>query len=94
MACTNRNCPAYGKCLTLYRGSRCKEIRESYGLGDPLTNADRIRSMSDEELAAWINNACRAAVENHQLKEYEPSMFISPDGDGGWLDWLRQEATD
>ena len=57
-----------------------------------MTWGDKIRSMSDEELAAWVNNACRAAIDNHLLKEYEPSMLISPDGESGWLDWLRQEV--
>lgn len=41
MGCTIRNCPAYAKCLAAYRGSRCKAIRASYDLGDPITNADR-----------------------------------------------------
>lgn len=54
MDCTNKNCPAYAKCLAPYRGSRCKATRATYGLGDPITNADRIRGMTDEELARFI----------------------------------------
>ena len=45
-----KNCPV-SPCLTLYyRGSYCFEQRAKHGLGDPMTNADRIRAMSDEEL--------------------------------------------
>lgn len=49
-----KSCPVKG-CDTLrYRGSRCAALRAEYGLGDPLTNADRIRSMCDEELAKFM----------------------------------------
>lgn len=53
MDCTNKNCPAYAKCLAPYRGSRCAATRATYGLGDPMTNADRLRSMSDEGIEDW-----------------------------------------
>lgn len=49
-----KNCPAYAKCTAIYRGSACDALRSTYGIdGDPeiITNADRIRAMSDEELA-------------------------------------------
>lgn len=46
-----KNCPVI-PCETMnYRGSTCSAQRAKFGLGDPLTNADRIRAMSDEELA-------------------------------------------
>lgn len=56
----------------------------------PVTNADRIRAMSDEELAeklTWIVpycGDCPARVGNGEecLKDCEKA----------WLDWLRQEA--
>ena len=50
-------------CETLtYRGSACMAQREKLGLGDPWTHADRIRAMSDEELARLFAKAplCRA----------------------------------
>ena len=48
------NCPAK-PCGTMnYRGSTCSAQRAKYGLGDPMTNADRIRAMSDEELTSAI----------------------------------------
>ena len=54
------------------------------------TNADRIRAMTDEELAEFmchnvsngtVNCACCAAAEFCRM------------GHNGWLDWLRQEAS-
>ena len=49
-----RNCPVK-PCHTLhYRGSTCAAQRAKFGLGDPQTNADRIRAMSDEELADFF----------------------------------------
>lgn len=49
-----KSCPV-SPCNTLYyRGSYCAEQRAKHGLGDPMTNADRIRDMSDEELAVFL----------------------------------------
>ena len=46
-----KNCPVK-PCETMnYRGSACAAQRAKFGLGDPKTNADRIRAMTDEELA-------------------------------------------
>ena len=52
-----KNCPANAKCTVTYRGSACAALRSTYGLdNDPefTTNADRIRAMSDKELAGFI----------------------------------------
>lgn len=70
MDCTNKNCPAYAKCLAPYRGSRCAATRATYGLGDPKTNADCIRVMTDEELARYYAKrivrcyGCEAVTED------------------------------
>ena len=53
-----KNCPAYAKCTVTYRGSACASLRGTYGIdSDPeiITNADRIRAMSDEELSEFIS---------------------------------------
>ena len=54
-----RKCPAFDKCTVYeYRGSKCAELRSTYGIeSDPeiITNGDMIRSMSDEELAYFLN---------------------------------------
>ena len=52
-----KNCPAYAKCTVTYRGSACAALRGTYGIDDDpeiVTNADRIRAMSDEELAGYL----------------------------------------
>lgn len=51
-----------------------------------ITNADHIRSMTDEELAKWLSCPGRK-------KEMFPDLeiYIAPSADE-WLDWLRQEA--
>ena len=43
----------------------------------PMRNADKIRAMSDEELAAWMAE-CNAYRENAEA--------------GQWLPWLQQPA--
>ena len=45
----------------------------------PMTNADRIRSMNDEELAEFIVN-----LDNHFSEEYE--------GEQSCLSWLQKES--
>ena len=47
------------------------------------TNADRIRSMSDEELAVWIVHK----TEGNGFDGYEEHVK-------SWLDWLREEVCD
>ena len=53
----------------------------------PVTNADKIRAMSDEELAnhfAFYKFICPANIENSEqcIKECEKC----------WMNWLQQEA--
>mgnify|MGYP003302293439 CR=1 FL=1 len=47
----------------------------------PKTNADRLRTMSDEELAGYLANVC-----------YDLWKMFVADPEKMWLDWLRQEA--
>ena len=47
----------------------------------PITNADRIRSMTDEELAKWIANDL-----------IEPGYYKAGQCEEIWLEWLKQEA--
>ena len=49
-----KKCPAFSKCTALYDSPACDVLRKTYGIdADPKieTNAARIRSMTDEELA-------------------------------------------
>jgi hypothetical protein len=58
----------------------------------PITNADRIRSMTDEELAKAFADACPEDGTVNRCCQY----FAK--GSHGcydcWLDWLKQEAED
>ena len=53
------------------------------------TNADRIRSMTDEELAKWLNHMQGDAYNRGML---EDRIVGYPNNYDTWLDWLRQEA--
>lgn len=58
-----KNCPVK-QCETLnYRGSTCAAQRAEYGLGDPMTIADRIRAKDDEELAKEFEGFYVAGLE-------------------------------
>lgn len=46
-----------------------------------MTNADRIRSMTDEELADWIINDL-----------IEPGYYTYKEGYELWLKWLKKEV--
>lgn len=53
----------------------------------PTTNADRLRSMSDEELAELMHDV---TWEGRKTVE-DPEAFKTVEE---WLDWLQKEATD
>ena len=60
-----------------------------YEKGNP-SNADRIRAMTDEELAEWFHRI------QYDVSDYycgghscEPTL---PTGKESWLGWLKQEA--
>ena len=45
------------------------------GKNEPMTNAQKIRSMSDEELAEFLWNFNLADVSTDKLGEFGPHMF-------------------
>ena len=51
----------------------------------PMTNADRIRAMSDEEMAKKLQYASGCPVNANCIK-------MSGDCKACWLDWLQQPA--
>lgn len=57
-------------------------IESSTLVVNPVTNYDRIVSKTPEELARWIW-AVQSGIEHEDI--------VSTDG---WLDWLKQEATE
>ena len=57
----------------------------------PITNADRIRAMSDEELATWLGVYCNGQTAQEVGK---PCASDIGSCEECWLDWLRQEVED
>ena len=66
---------------------KCKEWFSDEEATPKLTNADRIRQMSDEELAMWINDMTTNAFSVLTLGSDKPTKSIFY-----WLNWLEQEA--
>ena len=50
----------------------------------PQTNADRIRSMTDEELEMFMEEIASSGIY----------LMVDKDWTGDWLDWLKEEAHD
>ena len=76
-------CPDYTKCVKesnlAIKRKTCKKAKTKY----VMTNADRIRSMSDFELAKEIENA-QSGIEIKNPKNIDYFDCI--------LDWLREPA--
>lgn len=53
-------CPLFGDCVVAFRNEQKKRVR---------TNADRIRAMSDEELAQEILRRWRAEMETREFED-------------------------
>ena len=70
--CTGKRCPMQ----VGYKVDKCNHTDCPYRT-EPITNADRIRAMSDEELAEWMAE-CNAYKENADASQ--------------WLPWLKQPA--
>lgn len=54
-----------------------------------MTNADKLRSMSDEELAEWLDE-----VHDFGGCPNRGAVNCQSECRQCWLDWLRQEARD
>lgn len=61
--------------------TRCRDVEHK-----PTTNADRIRAMTDEELADWLTISVIPRVCEIPLKAGNEPMLDK------WLDWLKQEV--
>jgi transcriptional regulator with XRE-family HTH domain len=76
------------KATTLGNIAKALQVDANFLLGIEvkMTNADRIRSMSDEELEEWLtsitNDAQRAIVESQCFVDYQ------------WKEWLQSEVED
>ena len=86
MKCTGRNCPM-----------QIGAVNPAYCLADKcpyitklLTNADRIRAMSDEELAMICEDGCPPNYECPPIKRKEIGEKSACQQ--CWLDWLKTES--
>lgn len=78
------NCK-YCKADCAHRGeNREKECRGHIRM----TNADRIRAMSDEELAELLRDTVCPVVQSDTVCEWFGNCFNC------WLDWLKQPVKD
>lgn len=93
-----KDCPVYEKCEVTYRSSACEALRASYEVhSDPkvLTNADKIRSMTDEELAVFLDEFSGRCVDCEELGPdndcpiHRGGVFCQP---CDIMDWLKQPA--
>ena len=82
-----KSCPVK-PCETMnYRGSYCAAQRAKFGLGDPMTNGDWIRDMTDEELAGFIGHNCLCdRIQNDESKWCERHATC----ENCLEDWLKQ----
>lgn len=56
----------------------------------PITNADRIRAMTDEELAEFI--AYKTSCETCVVRKGGSDECHNTNCSTAWLDWLKEEA--
>ena len=78
-----KNCPVK-PCGTMnYRGSWCAAARAKFGLGDPKTNADRIREMTEEEMVDFLDGVSAAGCPC-------PARNCRSSCKECILDWLRE----
>ena len=79
--CSAAWCPLFGDCLTEYEKEHKKNTAK------PRTNADRIRAMSDEELARFLaENEWECETYNDCAK----CPRMTDDGCASLLKWLKQ----
>lgn len=70
---------------TFTEGSECDLFNQSV-MNMPITNADRIRAMNDEELAELLADDNRCCPPKHKCCNHVPDCI------GCHLEWLQQPA--
>lgn len=69
-----------------------REIALCLGYDPPKTNADRVRAMSDEELAEILESECPPKRHCPNLEEEMFDKSYHEMCKKCWIDWLRQEV--
>jgi hypothetical protein len=82
--CTGLNCPMQAGKVD---PATCKAADTCEWATKPMTNADRIRAMTDEEMAQWLT-FIEEKILAKQLSISRSEMFAD------WFDWLKQEVKD
>ena len=77
--CTGANCPMQVGCVV---PETCPEPEKCRYATFPQTNADRIRNMTDEELAEYLGNI-------HYCPAPYPTCDLTKECKECWLKWLR-----
>ena len=86
-------CKSYAPKFFSVKCPNCDCIIHVDTTSTPQTNANRIRSMTDEEMAEWFDNVCKSAYDEGYTKETdEPLMSQYPSTASEWITWLKQEA--
>lgn len=80
--CGNERC--FAKRYGLFAEKTCPNFKEP----KPITNADRIRAMSVEEMAEFMKSSGAGCLDGHFVGDYD-----CKDCKNCWLDWLKQEVT-
>ena len=75
----------------LYEIQDLLETRRAFGIHLPQTNADRIRAMTNEELAEFITGADYGFGERPGMCDVCDTVTVQH-CEECWLDWLKQEA--
>ena len=58
-----------------------------------MTNADKIRAMSDDELAMWAAHIAMCAwCPAKNIKTDNPCKGFYSECSGNWIAWLKQEV--
>lgn len=69
------------------------EMEHTFMPSKPITNADKVRTMTDEELAKFMNyGSCppgEDVIEICNAENVKPAPNIC---DRCWLEWLKQEV--
>lgn len=83
-------CRVSGCCLN-YLGEPCKRARKRECPDVVYTNADRIREMTDEELASFLCNFLTSCEPEHPCNDCVAKSYCHT-GHNGMIDWLQQPA--
>lgn len=89
--CAKHSNAFYDASCRLLDGESCEDQK----LPKPMTNADRIRSMSDEELAKLLDHDCPPRSALDVCPQYESGKPYTQEGCYQCrLAWLKQEVSD